>query len=192
MADRRESRCVDLSILICIIHTIPEQGKIRMALNISSWDLQTGKEEDCSFLFFLLSDYCTQTHLIMQGNLWGKCLFGRKVKELMKEVSQRTGAVSPLWVADWMFRSDYLYRLRVWCSPPLISTFSVDSSCAQICINICIAHMYYITKKMLGTIAKGYSALRVTAPMATIYCREHAAASTIMRNPFVDKAATSP
>jgi len=28
--------------------------------------------------------------------------------------------------------------------------------------------------------------------MATIYCREHAAAFTIMRNPFVDKATTKP
>lgn len=28
--------------------------------------------------------------------------------------------------------------------------------------------------------------------MATIYCREHAAAFTVMRNPFVDKATTKP
>lgn len=31
----------------------------------------------------------------MQGNLREKCLFGRKVKELTKVVSQRRGVVSP-------------------------------------------------------------------------------------------------
>lgn len=32
----------------------------------------------------------------------------------------------------------------------------------------------------------------ITAPMATIYCREHAAAFAVMRNTFVDKATTEP
>lgn len=46
---------------------------------------------------------------------------------------------------------------------------------------------------MCGRAAEGHAALLViTAPMATIYCREHAAAFTVMRNPFVDKATTKP
>lgn len=67
----------------------------------------------------------------------------------------------------------------------------------HICNNICnlnsslIVGMLWQPSKVRA--AKGHTALRVvTAPMATIYCREHAAAFTIMRNPFVDKATTKP
>lgn len=43
-----------------------------------------------------------------------------------------------------------------------------------------------------GGLAAHMSLHVVTAPMATIYCREHAAAFAVMRNTFVDKATTEP
>lgn len=63
----------------------------------------------------------------------------------------------------------------------------------HICNNICNVNAGLIVCTLRQAAAKGHMTLRVvTAPMATLYCGEHAAAFTIMRNPFVDKATTKP
>lgn len=141
MADRRESRYVDLSSLIVQYSQHPSKVRFEWPWTSAAETCRPVKKKT-ALSFFFSPLWLLHSETFDYAGQFVRKVFIWQESEIIDERSESKERGCVPGVAHWMFRSDYLCRLRVWCFAPHQYVQCWSFMCTYKYINICIAHMY--------------------------------------------------